>query len=120
MSASLTTQVRAAQWDSLRESQGVTGNLTLYKTDTNGYTLLATITSGWWTQDERDTIEGTRTKVVKVALTDENAAVLIPAVTGHVSAVTFMGLRFAVHHRAAPFGDPSQWVFRCDPTGETV
>jgi hypothetical protein len=123
MSASLKTQLRAVQYDSLRASEGITGNLTLYKTGANGYELLSTITTGWFAQRERDSFEGVEYMTVRIEMTDENDFLLnvfAVDVTNYVSAVGFMGRVFAVRQRAVPFGDPAEWVFRCDPTGEAI
>jgi hypothetical protein len=120
MSATLKTQLRAVQFDALRSSEGITGDLTLYKTGTAGYELLATIQSGWFAQRERDSFEGLEFMTVRVEMTDDNGNILSADVTTYVSTVAFMGRRFAVKQRAVPFGDPAEWVFRCDPTGEEL
>lgn len=118
--ASLKTGLRAAQFDYLRTSEAITGNLTLYQATATGYTLLATISDGWFAQRERDQIEGTQFYAVRVAETDANLALITSTVNKRIAACGVMGFRYKVKSKVDPTEDPRVWIFQCDPIGETV
>jgi hypothetical protein len=118
--ASIKTNLRASQYDSLRESCGITGNLTLYRATATGYTLLTTVTAGWFSQRERDQIEGTQFLAVRIAETDANLAQMISTVVKGVAAVGIMSLRYKTKAKVDPMEDPRLWLFQCDPTGEAI
>lgn len=120
MSATLKTDLRAAEFDSLRITEGISGNLTLYKVTSTGYTLLDTISAGWFAQRERDQIEGTQFLAVRVVETDANLAKITATVDDQVAAVGIMSKRYKLKSKVDPFDDPRLWLFQCDPTGETL
>lgn len=118
--ATLKTDARAANFDALRLSQAITGNLTLYAASATGYTLLATITASWFPQIEEDRIDGTQFLAVRVVETDANLALITGAINERIAAVGFMSKRYKVRAKHDPLEDPRLWKFQCDPTGEAV
>lgn len=121
MPASMLTKLRADNYDALRGSRGITGNLTLYKTTPlSGHILLATISEGWFAERERDSAMDIEFLAIRLEITDANDEVLTDDVNGYLSALGIMGRLFVIQSRVAPFGDPSEWVYRCDPTGEAI
>lgn len=118
--ASLKTDLRALEFDSLRTSEGVTGNLTLYQATATGYTLLATISGGWFAQRERDQIEGMQFLAVRVAETSTNLALITSSIEDKSASVGIMSKRYKLKSLLPPMDDPRLWLFQCDPTGESL
>lgn len=115
------TKLRASNYDALRLSRGLTGDLTFYKTPSStGRTLLTTISEGWFAERERDAALDQEVLIVRLEATDKNAAKLTATVTDYMTALGFMGRVFAIHQRTEPLGDPAEWTFRCDSTGEEL
>ena len=117
--ATIKTDLRALQFDSLRTTEAITGNLTLYQATATGYTLLDTITGGWFAQREKDLVDGAQYFAVRVAETDANLALITSTVNKRIAACGVMGLRYKVKVKVDPTEDPRVWIFQCDPTGET-
>lgn len=118
--ATLKTDLRAAQFDWLRTSEGITGSLVLYRATVTGYTTLATISAGWFGQRERDQLDGAQFFVVRIAETTANLTLITSTINDGVAAAGVMGLRYKVKGKIDPIEDPRVWIFQCDPTGETV
>lgn len=124
MSVTIKTQLRATQFDALRESQGTIGNLTLYRATATGYALLETITEGWFSEREahrnQDELQGAQFYVVRIAETKKNLRLITAAIAKQVVAVGVMSRRFKASAKIEPMGDPRFWQFQCDPTGEAI
>ncbi len=118
--ASLKTKARAAQFDSLRITNAITGNLTLYSVSATGYSLIATITSAWFAQHETDRIDGTQFLAVRIVETDTNLGIMTATVVRTIAAVGINGLRYKNNSKINPLEDPRLWLLRCEPTGETA
>lgn len=117
--ATLKANLRAAQFDSLRRTEGISGDLALYQATATDYTALAVITGGWFVQRERDAISGDQFLAVRVVMTDANAALLATTST-QMAAAVIMGSRYKIKAKVAPLGDPAIWMLQCDPTGEPL
>lgn len=120
MPASLKTVLRAGQFDSLRESEAITGSLTLYRATATGYTLLATIETGWFGQRERNETTGEQFMAVRIAETDENFELITSTINLGIAAIGMMSRRYKARGKIDPMEDPRVWIIQCDPTGETV
>lgn len=121
MTASMRTKLRASSFEALRRHTGLTGDLVLYKTlASSGYEALATISEGWFADRERSSEFDQEFLVVRVEVTDANELIFTEDVKDYTSALGFMGRIFTVQHRVAPLGDPAEWTYRCNPTGEEV
>lgn len=118
--ATLKTDLRAAQFDSLRTSEGITGNLTLYRATSTAYTLLATISAGWFAQRERDQLDGAQYMVIRIAGTTANLALITSTVNSGIASAGFMSNRYKVKGKIDPTEDPRVWILQCDPTGEAL
>lgn len=116
----LKTGLRAAQYDSLRASEGITGDLIIQKATATGYDSFVPITRGWFAQRERDQISGDQFLAVRVVMTDPNVELLTATITNAMSACAVQGLRYKIKSKVAPLGDPAVWTLLCDPTGETA
>src|SRR5262245_45360738 len=119
MPASLKTKARAAQFDSLRSTTGITGNLTLYSVSATGYPLIATLSAGWYAQHETNQIDGTQCLAVRVAETDANLGIMTATVVKTIAAIGINSLRHKVNSKVDPLEDPRLWLLRCEPTGES-
>lgn len=118
--ATLKTDLRAAQFDSLRTSEGITGSLTLYRATATGYALLATLTAGWFAQREADQLEGAQYMVIRIAETDANLALITSTINKGIAAAGVMNNRYKIKGKIDPAEDPRVWILRCDPTGEAL
>lgn len=118
--ATTRTDLRAAQYDFLRITEGITGNLVLASATATGYTSLATITAGWFAQTEEDRIDGTQYLAIRIAETDANLALITSTISNQVAALTMMSRRYKLRAKHDPMEDPRVWKFQCDPTGEAA
>ena len=118
--ASLKTDLRAEQFNALRESQGITGNLSLYGATAIGYERLAIVLDGWFAQRERDQLDGAQFMAVRIAETDANLVLVTSDVSKGIAAAEYMGSRYKVKGKIDPIEDPRIWIFQCDPTGESL
>ena len=117
--ASLLTNLRANQLNSLRTTQGIPGSLSLHSVSATGYTEIATIESGWFAQRETDQIDGTQFLAARIVETDINLE-LLTAAAQTVAAIAFNGFRYKCNSTIAPLEEPRVWMLRCEPTGEAV
>lgn len=118
--ASLKTQTRAAQFNSMRQTEGITGELALYAVSATGYSLLALISDGWFAQKETDRVDGTQFLAVRIAETDANLALLTESVVRTVASVGIGSRRYKNNSKVDPLEDPRLWLLKCEPTGEVV
>lgn len=116
----LKTGLRAAQYDSLRRSTGIIGDLTIHKAIATGYESQVTITAGWFAQRERDNISGEQFLAVRIVMTNQNVELLTTGITNAMAACAVQGLRYKIKSKVAPLGDPGVWTLLCDPTGEAA
>lgn len=102
----LTTSLRAAQYDALRESLGIAGNLKLYDDDGGD---IATVTSGWFPAQSSGEETGERGLSLRVvSQTDYSQAVFFG----------FEGRRYErQNHANPPIGNAGEWIWTLKPVG---
>lgn len=121
MSATLETNLRAAQFDAMRQVQGLPAELKLYSTSPeSGYRAPITISAGWTAAREKDTLDGTQFYAVRIAETDANLAILTEAVVRKLSAIGIGNLRHIKKDLIYPFENPRVWIIHAEPMGEKI
>ena len=121
MTASLRTQLRAAQYDQQRLESGIEDNLFLCAaTPSNGTEPIAEIDSGWSIQKEEDRIAGTQFIAVRIVETDVNQEKLTASIMRKVCSLLIGQRRYNIDNKVDPFEEPRMWLIQCNPTGEVV
>jgi hypothetical protein len=121
VSASLDTNLEAAQYDADRALLRLPDDLLLYSTTpAAGFGQPVTISSGWTTGREKDPLDGTQFYAVRIAMTDANAAILTAAVRRSLSAISIGNLRYIKKDVVPEFEEPLVLIIQAEPTGEKL